>query len=98
MVFSDTNQELISQLSEMVDELFLALDQLGEDTNTCYVYLNKVRNILRAKDSKGMKNVKDHLMMDFRMIEDRQLEGDVLDEIMERIYHHVNSNEVFRWK
>lgn len=96
MAFSDAEQELISQLSDMVDELLMVLCQLGEDTNTCYRSLKRVRNILKSKDVGGMKNVKKHLMMDFRMIEDRQLEGDALDSVMERIYRHVNSNEMFK--
>ena len=79
----------------MVDELSNALDQCGEDTVKGYKYLHKVKNILKTKDQKGMRNVKQHLMMDFRIIEDRQLEGNTLDDIIDRIYKSVNSSEIF---
>ncbi|MEJ2046386.1 MAG: hypothetical protein P8X89_24290 [Reinekea sp.] len=79
----------------MIDELLTALDQLREGLSQCYQSVHKVKNILNSKDQKGMKNVKQHLMMDFRMIEDRQLEGDVLDDVLERIYYHVSNNEIF---
>ena len=96
MAFSNDEQRLISQLSDMVDELYVVLGQIGEDTVQCYQYLYKVKNILESKDPKGMKNVKQHLMMDFRMIEDRQLEGAVLDDVLERMYQHVNTNGIFK--
>jgi hypothetical protein len=95
MAFSKSEENLIIQLSSMIDELLTALDQLGEDTSQCYQSVHKVKNILNSKDPKGMKNVKQHLMMDFRMIEDRQLEGDFMDDVLERIYHHVSNNGIF---
>lgn len=69
---------------------------LGENADLCYRYIRKVRHILNSKDPKGMRNVKQHLMMDFRMIEDRQLEGDNLDDVLEKIYYHVSNNEIFK--
>lgn len=95
MVFLKNEESLIFQLSNMIDELLVALDQLGEDTAHGYQSVHKVKNILNAKDLKGMKNVKQHLMMDFRMIEDRQLEGEVLDGVLNRIYYHVSDNGIF---
>lgn len=95
MAFSTNEENLIVELSSMINELLTALDQLGEDTSQCYQSVHKVKNILNSKDPKGMKNVKQHLMMDFRMIEDRQLEGDVLDDVLERIYYHVSNNGIF---
>jgi len=96
VAFSNDEQRLIYQLSDMVDELYAALGQIGEDTVQCYQSLHKVKNILKAKDPKGMKNVKQHLMMDFRIIEDRQLGGAVLDDVLERLYQHVNTNGIFK--
>ena len=95
MVFSINEENLIFQLSNMIDELLTALNQLGEDTGQCYQSVHKVKNILNSEDPKGMKNIKQYLMMDFRMIEDRQLEGDVLDDVLERIYYHVSNNGIF---
>jgi|GEM_PF-3931048 len=96
VAFSQDEDNLISQLSDMIDELLTVLDQLGEDTVQCYQFVQKVKNILNSKDPKGMKNVKRHLMMDFRMIEDRQLESSGLDCVLERIYWHVSKNRVFQ--
>ena len=90
------NTLLIDQLIVMMDELFLVLDNLGENTASSYPYLNKVKNILKSKDPKGLPNVKSHLMMDFRMIEDRQLEGNELDNAINVVYHHVNSYDIFK--
>lgn len=96
VVFSQNEDNLISQLSDMIDELLTVLDQLGEDTVQCYQFVQKVKNILNSKDPRGMKNVKQHLMMDFRMIEDRQLENRSLDCVLERIYWHVSKNSIFQ--
>lgn len=96
MAFSENEEKLILQLSDMIDELYKALGQLGEDTGQRYKYVHKVKNILQSKDPKGMRNVRQHLMMDFRMIEDRQLQGDALDDVLERIYFHVSNNEIFQ--
>ncbi len=95
MGFSANEQKLISQLVDMIDKFYITLEQLDEDTALCYQALKKVKNILKSKNPNGMKNVKKHLMMDFRMIEDRQLEGDALDELLESIYYHVSNNKLF---
>lgn len=95
MVFSSEELKIISQLNDMVDELYRILDMIGEDTVQRYQSLHKIKNILKSKDPKGMKNVKHHLMMDFRMIDDRQLESVELDNIIDRIYNHVISNGIF---
>ena len=96
MAFSQNEEKMICQLSDMLDELLRVLELLGENTELCYRYIRKVRHILNTKDLKGMRNVKQHLMMDFRMIEDRQLEGNNLDDVLEKIYRHVSSNEIFK--
>lgn len=95
MAFSQNEEKLIRQLSGMLDELFKVLALLGENTGLRYKFIQKARYILNSKDPKGMKNVKQHLMMEFRMIEDRQLEGNDLDYVLERIYRHVSDNEIF---
>ncbi|WP_338590385.1 hypothetical protein VXM60_19380 [Shewanella khirikhana] len=95
MIFSVKDEQLILRLSYMIDELLIALTQLGEDTNQAYQSVHKVKKILSSKDPRGMKNVKKHLMMDFRMIEDRQLDSDALNNVLDRIYSHVSSNEIF---
>jgi hypothetical protein len=69
-----------------------SLALLGEDTVGGYRSLRRARNILESGDPAGLKNLKRHLMMDFRMIEDRQLKGDALDDVMTRIYRRVSEN------
>ncbi len=96
MAFSQNEEKLISQLLDMIDELDIALNQLGEDTIQCYKSIQKVKNILKSKEPKGMKNIKQHLMMDFRMIEDRQLEGADLDDVLDRVYFHISNNKIFK--
>ncbi|MFM4822930.1 hypothetical protein ACEUDB_20040 [Aeromonas hydrophila] len=96
MAFSKNEEEIIYQLSDMLDELLRTLDLLGENTELYYRYIRKVRHILNTKDPKGMRNVKQHLMMDFRMIEDRQLEGNHLDDVLEKIYYQVSNNKIFK--
>lgn len=95
MVLSSADQAKISQLSNMLDELYSILEALGEDTVHGYRSLRKVRNALKAKDPRGISNVKKHLMMDFRMIEDRQLDELSLNRIVDCIYHYVNGNSIF---
>ncbi|GGB22159.1 hypothetical protein [Agarivorans gilvus] len=95
MAHLTNDDDLIFQLLNMVDELIFTLDQLGEDTKQSYKSVQKVKNILKSKDPKGMKNVKQHLLMDFRVIEDRQLEGETLDDVLERIYYHVSNYGIF---
>ncbi len=95
MVFSKNEEELIIRLSDLLNELLIILEQIGEDTNKSYRFLKKVGNILNSKDPKGMRNVKQHLMMDFRVIEDRQLEGKGLDEILDKVYRCASDNNIF---
>jgi hypothetical protein len=87
---------LINQLIDMMDKLFLELNNLGENTDSGYTYLNKVQNILKCRDPKGLRNIKTHLMMDFRMITDHQLDGCELDDAINAVYHHVNSHDIFK--
>ncbi len=95
MLFSTNEKEAIDNLYAMLDELHVTLEDLGEDIANDYLYLKKVKNILSSKDPKGMNNVKKHLMMDFRVIDDRQLEGDNLDDSINQIYNYICSNDIF---
>lgn len=96
MNFSQNEEEIIYQLSDMLDELLRTLELLGENTELYYRYISKVRHVLNTRDPKGMRNVKQHLMMDFRMIEDCQLEGNNLDDVLEKIYYQVSNNKIFK--
>ncbi len=95
MSYSPEEQKYISQLSQMINELIYTLNELGEDTEEYYKATKKVKNILSAKDPKGMKNVKRYLMMDFRMIDDNQIDEDTLNTIIDKIYAHIKSNNIF---
>ena len=43
-----------------------------------------------------MKNIKKYMMMESRMIVDRQLEGEDLYELLERIDFTVSNNKIFQ--
>jgi hypothetical protein len=94
MTYSIEDEKKIYMLSNMLKKLFHNLNVLGEDIEH-YQSLKKIENILKTKDPKGMKKIKQHLMMDVRMIEDNQLEGDSLDKGLDEIYNYVNSNNIF---
>jgi|TARA_R110000744_G_scaffold293732_1_gene404017 hypothetical protein len=90
------SKQPIEQLAEMLERLFIALSNLGENPDKDYPYLIKVKNILKSRDLKGFKNIEKHLMMDFRMIDDRQLESSELNKSINDICRHVDANNMFR--
>lgn len=48
MAFSKNEEEIIYQLSDMLDELLRTLELLGENTELYYRYIRKVRHTLNT--------------------------------------------------
>ncbi|CAA0102825.1 Uncharacterised protein [BD1-7 clade bacterium] len=94
MAYTEAEKSLITDLLRMLDELSISLDRIGENPKA-YPAFRKVKNIVESRDSKGMKNVKKHLMMDFRMIDDRQLDDPRTNSILKEIYSHVSEHRMF---
>lgn len=95
MIIDEISENKISELLEIVNNICEELIFLGEDVDLGYKSIGKVKNILVSKNLNGFKNVKNHLMKDFRMIEDRQLSSDKLNLYIDKAYYCVSNNEVF---
>lgn len=95
-MFSDKDLLDIFKLSALLQQLikYLSVDREVGETN--YAYLTKSINVLHTKDIKGIKNISNNLMMDFRMMIDRGLVGGEFDIITNSIYEIIDSNPIFR--
>ncbi|WP_259779860.1 hypothetical protein [Aestuariispira ectoiniformans] len=76
----------MDRLSTLLDDIILKLSKNEGDTSKNYIHLWKAKNILDNKNSKGIKNIKRHLFMDFRMIRDNQVDDADLSEKMDEAY------------
>jgi len=95
MAYTEKEKELISTLLEKVELVEEILSSKGINVSDNYRYIVKVKNILKNKDEKGMKNVSHHLFMDFRQIIDFQIDVGILSDMMDEVFLFTENNKLF---
>ncbi|VVE37855.1 hypothetical protein [Pandoraea terrigena] len=83
-----------SNLLILVDRLIAALENAGEDIFD-YKEIIKSKNILMNNDMRAMKNVRRHIFFDFRIIEDKMICDNLVNEAMDDICDFFDDHKTF---
>ncbi|WP_428024556.1 hypothetical protein [Arcobacter sp.] len=95
MAYTEKEKELITTLLGKIELIEEILTSKGINVSDSYKYIIKVKNILKNKDEKGMKNVKQHLFMDFRQMFESSTSFEELNILVEESFRIAILNSIF---